>query len=183
VTIDIPHDKFRELLVYLWQLGANDERLGAIKLNKLLYYSDKEAYLKLGRSITGTRYQHLPEGPAPRAIPPVNEKLVQEGRIRPDPRPVGNWTQNRMEVLEPADISAFSSEELAIVHDVVKRYWYLTGTEMSTLSHGEWGWRLTTDFEDIPLRTAWLSPEELSLEQVAFGKELWQQLSGRTPTV
>jgi hypothetical protein len=176
-------DKFRELLVYLWQIGANDPHLGAVKLNKLLYFADKEAYLTLGASITDASYQHLPEGPAPRAVLPVNEKLVKQGRLRQDPRPVGAWTQNRMEVLAPADLSGFAPAELAVVHDVVTRYWYLTGSEMSLLSHGDWGWRLTENGEDIPLRTAWLAAEDLSLEQASFGQALWQTLNARLASV
>ena len=173
-------DKLKELIVYLWQIGQNDERLGAVKLNKLLFYADKEAYLKLGRTITGASYQHLAEGPAPRALPIVRSQLLAEGRLRPDPRPRGKFDPEHMEATEqePVALGAFAPEELAIVHEVVKRFWYLTGMDLSRLSHFEAGWAVTEEGEDIPERSFWLTAAPLNDEQIAYGRKLWQQLHG-----
>lgn len=170
--------KLKELIVYLCEIGANDERLGALKLNKLLYFADKEAYLRLGQTITGARYQHLEEGPAPRALRPVRRELLEEGRLEPDPRPVGTHVLHRFTVRGHADLSLFSPEEREIVHQIVRRYWFLSGTDLSILSHNEWGYLLTDMGDDIPPRMSWLSPEELSPEQVEYGQTLWKTLHG-----
>ena len=57
--------KFRELVLYIAEQSEGDPRFGAVKLNKILYYSDFEAFRVLGESITGATYRKLSEGPAP----------------------------------------------------------------------------------------------------------------------
>lgn len=177
-------DKFKELIVYLWQLGDGDERLGATKLNKLLWYADKAAYLRSGRSITGARYVHLPEGPAPIALVPARRDLVESGRLRPDPRPVNSHTMQRFEATGPARLDAFTADELQDVHSVVRRFWYLDNGAMSRLSHFEGGWVVTKpDRPDqtpksIPETMFWVSAAPLDDDQVRQGQELWHQLHG-----
>jgi antitoxin SocA-like protein len=177
-------DKFKELIVYLWELGEGDERLGATKLNKLLWYADKAAYLRSGRTITGARYIHLPDGPAPAAMVPVRDELVAEGRLRPDPRPVVDHVRKRMETVGPARLDAFDPDDLQDIRSVVREYWYLDNGDMSRLSHFEGGWVITKpDVEgeppkDIPETAFWLSAAPLDEEQVSQGQALWQRLHG-----
>src|ERR1700733_4521543 len=63
--------KFKELVLYLSQRSAGDEGFGAVKLNKLLYRSDFEAYRLLGRPITGETYIKQEFGPVAADLPIV----------------------------------------------------------------------------------------------------------------
>ncbi len=49
--------KLRELVLYLATLSEGDATFGKVKLNKLLFYADFNAYLKFGKPITGHEYQ------------------------------------------------------------------------------------------------------------------------------
>lgn len=71
------HVMLKELIVYIANKLALHPKFGATKLNKILFYSDFIAYAKLGKSITGEKYQKLPLGPAPKYLLPVRKKWIQ----------------------------------------------------------------------------------------------------------
>jgi hypothetical protein len=75
-------EKLGELIVYISEKSANDPRFGATKLNKLLYFSDFLAYGNFGRPITGAIYRHLKQGPAPRHLEEVRDRLAASGAIQ-----------------------------------------------------------------------------------------------------
>jgi hypothetical protein len=73
--------KFRELILLIARESEGDPRFGSIKLNKLLFYADFVAYQHLGKPITGQEYFALPQGPAPRYMVPIREKMEADGDI------------------------------------------------------------------------------------------------------
>lgn len=171
--------KLQELILYIAQEGEDDPCLGAIKLNKILYYSDFNAYIELGRSITNATYQHLLEGPAPRELLPARESLEKSGAISLEPTRYFNQVQTRIVAKRPPNLAKFNEAELRIVREVMHYLEDLNATEVSELSHREWGWRLTEEGEDIPYRTAWLSAEPLTQEQVQYGRQLWEEIGAQ----
>ena len=52
--------KLRELILYLARESEGDDYFGVVKLNKLLFYIDFEAYRRFGKSVTEQEYQALP---------------------------------------------------------------------------------------------------------------------------
>src|ERR1700692_1236181 len=88
-------EKLREMILHLSDLSAQDRHFVAIKLNKLLFYADVLAYQLYGQSITGQEYQALPQGPAPRRLKPVMEKMKKAGELRTQRTAVGRFTQLR----------------------------------------------------------------------------------------
>ncbi len=74
--------KFRELFLYIAESCAEDPRFGAVKLNKILYYADFEAYRRLGEPITGDTYRKLSEGPAPGWLLQQRSILLDSGAAR-----------------------------------------------------------------------------------------------------
>ena len=65
MATDFKEEKFGNLILYVAERSEHDDRFGAVKLNKIMYYADFTAYWKLGRPITGATYQRLDEGPLP----------------------------------------------------------------------------------------------------------------------
>ena len=75
--IQIPDDdKLKELMLYVVEKSETDPTFGAIKLNKILFFSDFLMYWKTGKSITGQEYMKLERGPAPRRLLPVQKELL-----------------------------------------------------------------------------------------------------------
>lgn len=171
-------DRLKQLILYIAEEGQNDPALGAIKLNKILYFSDMRAYMELRESITNSTYQHLPEGPAPRQLIPARTELIEEGKLALESGWYFNRRQQRIVAKMPPNLSIFSEAELRIVREVIEHLAEFNGVQVSELAHQEWGWKLTRDYETIPYRMAWLSSEPLSEDQIEFGKQLWAEISG-----
>lgn len=160
------------MIVYVATESADDEKFGAVKLNKILYYSDFIAYRRLGHAISGAEYQHLDEGPAPKRLLPVRSDLVKDGSVSLFEQEHFNHVQQRVKAERPPNLSLFSLEELAIINEVIQELRPLDGKEASARSHKEPGWKLTKDRQTIPYRTAWLSSEPLTQEQLEVGLEI-----------
>jgi hypothetical protein len=171
--------RLKEAILYVSKSCEDDPKFGAIKLNKILYYADFQAYRELGRSITGATYQHLPEGPAPRELLPARQELLDEDALSLDYKQVFSYVQQRTVARRDANPEVFESWEmdkriLDKAIDFLAPYW---GSEVSKISHDEWGYRLTSEGEEIPYRTAWLSPESTQ-DDLAAAISVWEEDHG-----
>lgn len=164
--------KLKELILYIAAASREDDRFGAVKLNKILYWADFEAYRRLGAPITGAEYQHLPEGPAPRRLLPARSALEDEGALVIEERPFHGYVQYVPTVRRNADLTIFSPEEIALVDEVIAMLRPYNGADVSELSHREWGWKLSSDGETIHYATAWFSPVPLSQLQSERAQEI-----------
>lgn len=140
-------EKFKRLVHYvIWRAG-NRDWFGAVKLNKVLWFSDTEAFAHAGQSITGASYTRQQFGPVPKAIMPIRDELVREGTIRVER--VGRL--DRLTPLSKPDMQSFSQTEMAIVD-----YWidhiatYETAGTISAKSH-DYAWQIAKLGEPLPM--------------------------------
>ena len=59
--------------------GCEPHELGAVKLNKALWFADREAFIAFGRTLTGREYIKLENGPVPRGINAALSELKANG--------------------------------------------------------------------------------------------------------
>ena len=170
--IEFYEHKFRELILYIARESRDDPRFGATKLNKLLFYIDFGSYRMLGAPATGATYQHLPAGPAPREILDAMRYLVDSGAAMMETREYFSGTQERLAPLRDPDLSQFSPQELEIADSVIAEFWAFNARRISAYSHGEWGWQVTEDFEDMPYHMAWVSSDPLTSAQIEIGLQI-----------
>ncbi|NQW21882.1 MAG: SocA family protein [SAR202 cluster bacterium] len=166
--------KFRELILYIAGRSVNDQHFGAVKLNKILYFSDFNAYRELGSSITGADYQHLNEGPAPREFLRIKDSLIEQEEANIEHRIVFSMTQQRLIAMRPAK-DVFTPDERRIIDEVIETLWDMTARQASRLSHEDYGWRLTEPGESIPYSSAFFSPEPLTQEQLRYGQRFAEE--------
>ena len=143
-------EKLREMILYLAELSAEDRHFGAVKLNKLLFYADVLAYQRHGQAITGQEYQALAQGPAPRRLKPVMEKMKAAGEIRTQEMRVGRFRQLRPVAGRMPNLSLFTKREKDLISEVVQRFWNFNATQISDESHLFLGWKLANRNETIP---------------------------------
>lgn len=155
--------KFRELVIYIAERSDDDPNFGATKLNKLLFFSDFGAYLKMGQPITGATYQRLPHGPAPRQYVPVARDMAQKGDIIETQVMRYSKTQKRIIPNREADLSVFSAEEIATVDNVIDSHREMTGKDVSNKSHAMPAWDLANNMETIPYQAALLNGNTVEL--------------------
>jgi hypothetical protein len=168
--VEFNEKKFRDLILYIAHKSEADPRLGAVKLNKILFYSDFNAFRELGASISGATYQHLEEGPAPREMLPVRRAMLASEEAKIESRVYFGRKQDRLVPLRPVD-QLLSPDERRIVDEVISEFWHMDAKQISRYSHDEYGWRLTDEGESIPYSSALFSADPLTQEQIERGQE------------
>lgn len=146
--------RVRELILFVSARSKDDAKFGSIKLNKLLFYCDFLAYVKLGKSITGQEYQKLDHGPAPRRMIPTLKSLVKSRHLAIEKRPYYGRTQNVPIALRPARLALFTAEEIALVTEVLEALRHKDATAVSLLSHRFSGWEKASLGETVPYQVA-----------------------------
>lgn len=164
--------RFRELLLYVADKSRDDPKFGATKLNKIMFYADLMAYGLHGKSITGARYMKLDWGPAPQALCPVQDDLIEEGHAHLVEGTHFNWPQRRLVPDRKPDLSIFDEEEIELVDAIVVALQGKNATEASELSHCEVGWKLAGHKEDIPYTSVFISDRALTGSEVSLFQEL-----------
>lgn len=79
--IKLNFSKLKALVHYVCHKAPNPRKLGATKFNRILFFSDTEAYLSLGRPITGEEYVKHQYGPVSRHLDEVLYELEQNRLI------------------------------------------------------------------------------------------------------
>ncbi len=148
--------KLRELVLFVARQCESDRTFGSVKLNKILYFADSEAYVRLGQSITGARYQHLPEGPALAAM--------IDGFEGPKHR--------RAIALRDPDLAGFSADEIAAVTEWIVTFWGMSARDVSDYSHETVAWRITRDRQEIPYGAALLPSDEPTDDELTWATEV-----------
>lgn len=147
-------DKLRELILMIAEWSQADPKFGAIKLNKLLFHCDFLAFLTFGEPITGQEYFALPQGPAPRHLKPVTEKMKRKEELAYKDVPYYGHMQKRPVALRSPNLSMFSAAEVNLVRQTVEKFWDQSATEISDQSHLFLGWKVARKSETIPYSTA-----------------------------
>jgi uncharacterized phage-associated protein len=175
--------KFTELMLYVAAKTSADQRGGAVKLNKYLYFAEFSAVRRLGHPITGVPYQKLRHGPAPRRLLPVRDALVADGSVRLERRQDAfGYEHTDLVPLREADLSRFTADEIVIIDEVIEALLPLNGAQVSELSHREAGWLLVQIGDTIPYELALVAPaDDVGVtEQIADrAAELVEQYAGR----
>jgi len=171
--------RLRELIVYIAGRCDRDPRFGATKLNKILMFSDFMAYFRRRRPITGVEYMRLPQGPAPRRLKPITADMERNREIVIRTIQDGKFEQKRVVPLRDPNLSLFAADDIAIVDEMIQRFWGRTATAVSELSHGI-AWRVAGDRELIPYEAVFLSDEGLTEYDITRTHELAQKYGWRT---
>ncbi len=129
----------------------NNTYLGRTKLNKLLYYTDYEWIRNKGVSITGETYVAMQFGPVPKHIKETLERLEKTQAIRIEKAKIGNYDQGRYVILRDPDLSVFTSEEVAHLNSVARRFESWTAKQMSDLTHEDYPWQSARLGQEIQL--------------------------------
>lgn len=153
-----PNDeKLREMILLISEWSQVDPKFGAIKLNKLLFHVDFSAYLTFGEPITGQEYFKLPQGPAPRRLKALTERLKKTGEFAWQEVSYFGHIQKKPIALRPANPAKFSGPEIALIRQTVEKFWAMSATDISEQSHLFLGWKVAHLQETIPYSTALVS--------------------------
>lgn len=165
---DFDRGKFKELVLHLSQASAEDEGFGMVKLNKLLFRADFEAFRLLGRSITGEEYEKQEYGPVARDLPIVLDELARTGYIIWQHYDAGPYKRDVPEAVEVADMGAFSDEERDVIARTLTELRVFGARGVSEWAHEQSvGWRVKRTGERIPYTSAVVSRRQLAPRALA----------------
>jgi len=172
----LPHreTRFKELFLYISLACLEDKTFSSIKLNKIFFYSDFDAYGRYGKPITGVAYRKLANGPAPRPLVPLREELIRDGALGFAKRPVHDLYRERAFALREPNYDLFSAREISIVEDYIRFFWNWTSKEISEYSHGM-AWKIAVEGELIPYEAVFISDDPVTEEDVTRARELAAQ--------
>jgi hypothetical protein len=161
--------RFDELVLYIAERTKYDKDFGSVKLAKVLFYSDLEAYRELGAPITGAEYQKWEYGPYPPKLEASRQMLKSAGRARPVKG--GGYKADRLipTRVRPADLQAvgISSEQTAIVDAWIARVERALANEISEASHDHPGYQMVDANDAIPYQAAFLAEHPPTDDEVS----------------
>lgn len=146
------NDRLGALLHYIIAAVPPD-LLGAVKLNKVAWFADRDAFIRMGRTISGREYIKLERGPVPSGVEVELDHLKRSGAIVERRVNVVDYSRREFEAAAPADASAFSADERSIIDDVISFVRDKSAAEISEISHDE-VWAEHDLGETIPMHRA-----------------------------
>ena len=154
--------KLRELILYLARKSESDPKCGAVKLNKLLFFSDFIFYAKTGKPITGSEYQRIEHGPALRRLLPVRTDMLSRGECAIQVRNYYGKPQKRLVALRDPKLSVFTAEEIALVDEVLEAFCDHDARTISGITHDLPVWQAFGDKETIPYEAIFVNNRPLT---------------------
>jgi hypothetical protein len=161
----------QELCLYIAHQCMDDPTFSLVKLYKILFYSDFEAYGRFGEPITGRAYRKLPMGPAPASSKEMLARMQQEGLIKIVERAVYDRSRQRVVPLREPDYDLFNAKQISIVDTWIRFFWNMTAKRVSQYSHGK-AWEIAPMYELIPYEAVFISDDPITEEDVSRVKEL-----------
>lgn len=146
------------------------DRLGAVRLNKALWYTDVGAFKEDGKPITGESYVKRRYGPVPRRIGEALADLEREGKILVRER-VGQYDTRKFVSLREPDPGGLTDDERRRVAEVVAAVCSVTASRISEISHDA-VWDAAYTGEEIPIYATLASNEgEITPKVIAWANE------------
>jgi Protein of unknown function (DUF4065) len=171
--VEFSSGKFKELVLLFTDRSADDPLMSRVKLNKLLYYADFEAYRRLGHAITGATYVKGEFGPMAAELPLAEEELGRAGYLTWRIDESGSHVRKIPVAREKPDEGQFAGEELDIVAEALFELKELGGAGARDWSHkNSAGWNLVEDEAPIPYSTAFISTEQIPSEDIDRARQL-----------
>lgn len=133
-------ERIGHVIVYL----TSGVRVGMVKLNKMLWYSDFLSYKRSSVALVGLPYRRLPHGPVPDRYKLLFAEVEDEGFVRSELTvyPAG-YEGTEYEPAVPFDASLFTDDDLDVLRTVKACCGRLNGSQAADLSHEERAWRET----------------------------------------
>lgn len=165
-------EKFKSLVHYVCSKCADPSRLGATKLNKILWYAESLAFLNFGEPMTGARFVKRQFGPAPAAILPILDELVSEDALLVRDVSFYGFPKKEFISLKPPVLGdSFTADQISIIDAVIEAICNEhTAKSIVSLSHDDI-WEMASIGEDLPLYTSLAEQGEVTEEDVAWADE------------
>jgi hypothetical protein len=170
--------KFKAMVHYI-VAACDPQRLGAVRLNKICWFTDTFTYRITGQSLSGETYVKRKHGPVPKSILATIRELEDEQKIHVRDHQILPTRKMRMFVAltdSPAD--AFSEPEREVLDYIISHVCnHHSANSISELSHDAI-WDAANDGEEIPMWATLVSdPAELTPDVLKWARGVVKKVS------
>jgi len=127
--------RLKEAIHYISANSTPADRLGSVKLNKILYYADMLNYAEAGVPLTGATYVKRQRGPVPKQVLDAIDELKAEKRLIVEDVSIFDFVKRDFTPLGETDISVFNGTEIERINRAMKFVSPMTADEVSDLTH------------------------------------------------
>lgn len=145
--------KYETIVHYIINSCDDIRKLGSIKLNKILFFSDTEMFIRNKKTITNDKYIKRQFGPVPKNILNILSSLEKKKKIsirKPSENRLDNTTLY-FSLTDDIDLNMLTAEEVSILEHYLKiisnNY---TAKKISKITHNKI-WDLADIGEEIPI--------------------------------
>lgn len=171
--------KFKSLVHYICDKCSPDPSvLGAVKLNKVLWFSDILMYMNHGQSITGERYVKRERGPVPSHILTALRELEKSGKLLVRDVPFFGFQKKEYISLKAADSDVFDEQERDLIDAVIDQICNgHTAKSVSELTHNQ-VWDAAEIGDEIPYHAAFaMRSGEIDEDDMAWAKRVAEKVA------
>ncbi len=156
--------------------------LGAIKLHKVLYFSDMLRYANVGKSITGSTYRKRPLGPTCDQLLSTLSELQKSGALEIGSVNYFGYMKKEYAAKVKADTNHLSTEELAILNEVIEFVCDSNSAKtISDFSHNR-AWELANFGDEIKYNSVFMIfPQEVSAEAMDWAGQEVKRVAAERP--
>jgi hypothetical protein len=172
--------KFKDAVLYICH-KCDRSRLGAVKLNKVLYFTDMIRYAWTGTPVTGATYKKRKHGPTTDQLLSALRELSAEKKIEINDVNFFGFAKKEYVTLDEPDLSRLGKEEIILLDEVIDFVCAgNTAKSISQYSH-QTPWEMVEFGEEIPYHSAFLLfPSEVSLEALEWAEAEAKEIADQT---
>ena len=153
--MSLNRNKLKELILLICRECRDPEKLGAVKLQKILWYSDGRSFTMTGEPITGETYIKGQFGPVSPHVNALVRELEAEGKLTVRDVEYKGYPKKEYIARADADKSLFSEGELNLIKENIRNICEdHTASSISERSHN-FVWEAAAMNEPIPYEALW----------------------------
>jgi Protein of unknown function (DUF4065) len=154
--------KLRALILYTCG-KCKPSQLGAVKLHKVLYFTDMLHYAHVGNSVTGASYKKRPFGPTCDQLLPALQDLHRSGAIRIRDVDYFGFKKKEYEAVASPEIDRLNKTEVDLLDEVIEFVCSNnTAKTISEYSHNR-AWEMAEFGETLPYNSVFqIFPTQVS---------------------
>jgi Antitoxin SocA-like, Panacea domain len=151
---------------------CDPSRLGAVKLHKILYFSDMLQFAKSGSPITGSTYRKRPHGPTCDELLPILRELERSGKLAVHEVEYFGYLKKEYVAKVAPELERLSKDELALIDEMIDFVCNKnTAKTISEFSHTR-AWEMAELGEILPYPSVFfIFPTQASVEALEWAEE------------
>lgn len=183
--VDMQFDRLKLKALILYACSKCErEALGAVKLHKVLYFSDMLNYAFTGSPITGATYRKRSFGPTCDALLVCLRELEIDGDIIVNDVDYFGFKKKEFIPTKGIDASRLSRKELDLVDDVIDFVCNKnTAKTISELSHNK-AWELAEFGDVLPYNSVYqILPTQVTLDTLDWASTEVEKIEAERPNI